>query len=152
MSKFLKILLGCLLVLSALALVAFYVQNTTGIYAISNLSEAMSTTGMLDAMLIWACVLLFAAILLVVILSVINMAGNKKSLKKTGFTLLLAIVLVGVSYFCASGDPVAVNLAVPPTEAALKMTDTLLILCYILLGCSFVALIWGGIRKLIHTR
>ena len=141
-----------LLVLSAGAIVAFYVQNTSGIFALSNLSEAISSTNMLDGLLGWTYILLFAAIILVFVLSIINMAGNRKALKRTGLLLILTIVLVVVSYVLASGDPVAVNLATEPTAGELKMTDTLLNLTYLLMAGSFIALIWGGAKKLIQNR
>lgn len=152
MSKFLKILLTVLLVLSVVGVIIFYVQNSTGLFALSNMAEALSTTNMLDVLLFWAYFLVFVALLLVIVLSIINMAGNRKSLIRTGIILLIAVVFVGVSYLLASGDPVVVNLATPPTHGQLKLTDTLLILTYILLGCALVALIWGGIRKLIQNR
>ncbi|MBR2947109.1 MAG: hypothetical protein IKC17_00770 [Bacteroidales bacterium] len=152
MSKFLKILMISLLTLSVVVLAVFYVQNSTGIYALSNLSAAISSTNMLDGLLGWTYLLLFAAIILVILLSVINMVGNRKALKKTGFLLLLTIVLVVVSYILASGEPVAVNIATPPTAGELKMTDTLLNLTYFLLGGSFVALIWGSLRKIFQNR
>ncbi len=150
MSKILRIILISLMVLSLAGIVAFYVESASGAYALSNLAGAMAATGTLDMLLIWAYVLVFAAILLILILSIANMAGNKKSLKRTGFTCLLAIVLVVVSYFLASGDPVAVNLEVQPTFAALKMTDTLLIMVYILMVVVFASLIWGSVRKLFN--
>ena len=152
MHKFLKILLAVLLVLSLVGVVIFYVQNSTGLFALGNMAEALSTTNMLDVLLFWAYFLVFAALLLVIILSIINIAGNRKSLIRTGIILLIAVVVVGVSYLLASGDPVVVNLATPPTHGQLKLTDTLLIMVYILLGCALVALIWGGIRKLIQNR
>ncbi len=152
MSKLLRIILISLMVLSLAGLIAFYIQSGSGLYALSNLAEAMATTGTLDILLIWAYVLTFAAILLILILSIINMAGNKKSLKRTGLTCVLAVVLVVVSYFLASGDPVAVNLEVEPTFAQLKMTDTLLIMCYILMGVTFITLIWGSVRKLFNRQ
>ena len=152
MSKFLKILMIALLILSAGAIVAFYIQNTTGIFALSNLSEAISSTNMLDGLLGWTYILLFAAIILVFVLSIINMAGNRKALKRTGLLLILTIVLIVVSYVLASGDPVAVNLATEPTAGELKMTDTLLILTYLLMAGSFIAVSWGGAKKLIQNR
>ncbi|MBO7203376.1 MAG: hypothetical protein J6U71_05690 [Bacteroidales bacterium] len=152
MSKFLKILMITLLVLSVGVIAVFYVQNTSGIFALSNLSEAVSSTNMLDGLLGWTYILLFAAIILVIVLSVINMAGNPKALKRTGFVLILSIVLIVVSYVLASGDPVAANLATEPTAGELKMTDTLLILTYLLMAGSFIALIWGGAKKLIQNR
>ena len=141
-----------LLVLSVGVIAVFYVQNTSGIFALSNLSEAVSSTNMLDGLLGWTYILLFAAIILVIVLSVINMAGNPKALKRTGFVLILSIVLIVVSYVLASGDPVAANLATEPTAGELKMTDTLLILTYLLMAGSFIAVIWGGAKKLIQNR
>lgn len=152
MSKFLKILISVLLGLSAVAIIVFYVQNTTGLFALSNLAEAMSCTNMLDVMLFWGYFLIFVAIILVLVLSIVNMAGNRKALKRTGIILLLAIVAVVVSYLLASGNPVAVNLATPPTHGELKLTDTLLNLTYILLACALIALIWGSVKKIIQNR
>lgn len=151
-TKFLRILLICLLAISVIGLIVFFVQSSSGIYAISNLAEAMATKGSLDFLLIWGYVMVLAAILLVVIMSIINIAGNRKSLKRTGITLLIAVVLIGISYLLASGDPVTVNTATPPTEAVLKMTDTLLNLSYALVVIAVLALIWGSLRNLIHNR
>ena len=152
MSKFLKILLSVLLVLSAVGVIVFYVQNSSGLFALSNIAEAMDTTNMLDVLLFWAYFLVFAALLLVIVLSIINMAGNRKSLIRTGIILAIAVVVVGVAYLLASGNPVVVNLATPPTPGQLKLTDTLLIMVYILLGSALAALIWGGVKKLIQNR
>ena len=139
-----------LLALSAVAIVVFYVQNNTGLFRLSNMAEAMGTTNMIDGLLGWAYVLLFASIALVVILSIVNLAGNRKALIRTCLLLVIAVVLVGASFFLASGDPVAVNTSTPPTAGELKLTDTLLILTYILMGGAVVALIWGSIKKYIN--
>ena len=131
----------------------FFVNNaSTGLYTVANEAEALATTGMLDVVLFWAYALVIAAIVLVVVLSIINMAGNKKSLKKTGILLLIAVVLIGVSYLLASGDPIAVNMEVQPTHATLKMTDTLLNLSYALVVIALLALVWGSVRNLIKNR
>ena len=152
-SKFTKILEICLLVISLIGLVVFFVNNaSTGLYTVANEAEALATTGMLDVVLFWAYALVIAAIVLVVVLSIINMAGNKKSLKKTGILLLIAVVLIGVSYLLASGDPIAVNMEVQPTHATLKMTDTLLNLSYALVVIALLALVWGSVRNLIKNR
>ena len=152
-SKFTKILEICLLVLSLVGLVAFFIYNAnTGLYTVANEAEALATTGMLDVVLFWAYALVIAAIVLVVVLSLINMAGNKKSLKKTCFLLLIAVVLIGLSYLLASGDPIAVNMEVQPTHATLKMTDTLLNLSYALVVIALLALVWGSVRNLIKNR
>ena len=154
-SKFTKILEICLLVISLIGLVVFFIYNSnTGLYTVANEAEALATTttGMLDIVLFWAYALVIAAIVLVVVLSIINMAGNKKSLKKTGFLLLIAVVLIGLSYLLASGDPIAVNMEVQPTHATLKMTDTLLNLSYALVVIALLALVWGSVRNLIKNR
>lgn len=52
--KFTKILEICLLVLSLIGLVAFFIYNgKTGMYSVSNLAEALATTSMLDMLLFW---------------------------------------------------------------------------------------------------
>ena len=148
--KFTKILEICLLVLSLIGLVAFFIYNgKTGMYSVSNLAEALATTSMLDMLLFWAYILVIAALVLVVVLSLINMAGNRKSLRKTGIVLLIAVVLIGASFLLASGDPIAVNMAVQPSHATLKMTDTLLNLSYALVVIALLALVWGSVRNLI---
>lgn len=149
--KFAKILEICLLVISAIGLIVFLAFNgKTGLYTVSNLAEALATTNLLDFFLFWAYLLVIAALVLVVVLSIINLAGNKKSIKKTGLVLVIAIVLIGLSYLLASGDPVAVNIDVQPTHATLKMTDTLLNLSFALVILTILALLWGSVRNLIH--
>ncbi|HIZ86903.1 MAG TPA: hypothetical protein IAC03_01925 [Candidatus Coprenecus pullistercoris] len=153
MSKFAKVLEIILLVVSLVGLVAFFIFNSkTGLYTVANEAEALATTGLLDMVLFWAYALVIAALVLVVILSLVNIAGNKRSLKRTAVTLVIAIVLVGASYLLASGDPIAVNMAVQPTDATLKMTDTLLNLSYALVVIAILALIWGSLRNLIRNR
>ena len=151
--KFTKILEICLLVISLIGLIAFFIYNgKSGMYTVGNLSEALATTGLLDMILFWSYALVVAALVLVIVLSLINMAGNKKSLKRTGITVLIAVVLIGLSYLFASGDPIAVNMAVQPSASTLKMTDTLLNLSYALVVIAILALIWGSVRNLIHNR
>ena len=66
-SKFTKILEICLLVISLIGLVVFFIYNSnTGLYTVANEAEALATTGMLDIVLFWAYALVIAAIVLVV--------------------------------------------------------------------------------------
>lgn len=151
--KFTKVLLFVLLALCAVALIVFYVQNSTGFFALSNIAAVMATnTSMLDAMMLWAYLLVFVTVFLLLVFTVVGMVKNPKSLKKSGITVALAVVLIVVSYFLASGDPVDVNIAVPPSASTLKWTDTGLVLTYILFAVSVIALIFGGVRKLIQNR
>jgi phosphate/sulfate permease len=66
--------------------------------------------------------------------------------------LVLAVVLVVASYFLASGNPVAVNVAEQPSAATFKMTDTILILTYILFVGVIVSLLGGIVMNAIKKR
>ena len=69
-NKFTKILEICLLVISLIGLIAFFVFNgKTGLYSVENLSEALATTSLLDMVLFWAYIMVIAALVLVVVLS-----------------------------------------------------------------------------------
>ncbi|MBR5250065.1 MAG: hypothetical protein IKV28_05720 [Bacteroidales bacterium] len=152
MSKFAKYLLYVLLACSTVLVVVFFAQSSSGVFNLSNLGNAMSTSNMADGLLWWTYALVFLAIALVIILSVVKMAQNPKSLKRTGFVTLLAVVLCAVSYFLASGAPIHVNLDVQPTEATLKLTDAGLILTYLLFAGAILALLYGSVRKMINNR
>lgn len=152
MSKFLKILLYVLLGLSALVIVGFYVQSSSFNFGLSNMSAIMSNITMVDGIIWWTYLLLGVSIITLICLSVYTMINNAKSLKKTGIILGITVVLVLVSYLLASGSPVEVNVAEAPTPQTLKMTDTGLILTYILFGASIVLLIGGGIYNAIKNR
>lgn len=152
MSKLSKYLQYLLLAVSAVLIVLFFVQNSAGTFKLENLSSVLNTTTMADGLIWWTYALVFLAIALVVILSIVNIAQNPKSLKRTGFTVLLAVVLCGVSYLLASGSPVEVNLEVQPSEATLKYTDAGLILTYILFAGAIIALLYGAVRKMINNR
>ncbi len=152
MSKFAKILLYTLLGLCALVVILFYVQNSSGVFGLDNLKWVMSNLSMVDG-LIWCTYLLsFVSILLVIIMSIYTMAINPKSIKKAGITLLIALVVIGISYLFASGNEVTVNVTTPPSKATFKLTDTGLLITYILAAVSVLALIFGGIRKIIQNR
>ncbi len=152
MSKFAKYLLYLLLAVSAVLTVVFFVQSSTGLFKLNNLSGAMGASNMADGLLWWTYGLVFLAIALVIILSIVKMAQNPKSLKRTALVAVLAVVLCAVSYFLASGAPVHVNLDVQPTETALKLTDAGLILTYLLFAGAILALLYGSVRKMINNR
>ena len=109
-------------------------------------------TTLVDGLLWWVYALIVLAIALILVLACVATFGNKKSLKSTGLVLLLAVVLVVASYFLASGNPVAVNVAEQPTEATFKLTDTILILTYILFVGVIVSLLGGTVMNAIKKR
>ncbi len=152
MSKFAKILEYVLLAVGVVIIALFYVQNGSGQFALSNLADVLSSTTLVDGLLWWVYALIVLAIALILVLACVATFGNKKSLKSTGLVLLLAVVLVVASYFLASGNPVAVNVAEQPTEATFKLTDTILILTYILFVGVLASLLGGIVMNAIKKR
>lgn len=152
MSKFTKILLYVLLIVSAVIIVLFYVQASSVNFGIGNIGNLLQSITMIDA-LIWATYVLIAiTIIALVALSILGMVENPKTLKKTGFVVLLAAILIAISYFLASGDPIVVNIEKQPTTAMLKLTDTGLIMTYILFGVALISLCSGSIIKAIRNK
>lgn len=152
MSKFAKILEYVLLAVGVVIIALFYVNNGSGQFALSNLAEILSSTTLVDGLLWWVYALIVLAIALILVLASIATFGNKKSLKSTGLVLVLAVVLVVASYFLASGNPVAVNVAEQPSAATFKLTDTILILTYVLFVGVIVSLLGGIVMNAIKKR
>ncbi|MFA7116991.1 MAG: hypothetical protein WC140_07175 [Bacteroidales bacterium] len=152
MSKLLKTILYVLLGISAVILVLFFIQSSTGQFDLANLGTIMASTNMVDGIIWWAYILLAIAFLSVVILSIIGLFKDSKSLKSFVIILIIAIVIVGISYLLASGAPVNVNIDTPPSASTLKWTDTGLIVTYILFGFAILSLIVGGIVNSIKNR
>lgn len=150
MSKTSKITNIILFGVSIIILLLFYFQSSSGIFSISNVRNVLGTFNMVDGIYIWSYLLLGSALLLVLILSLAKM--TKKSFKSTGILLVIVIAIVLTSYFIASGDPVPASVAKEPTFAQLKMTDTGLIITYILMGVTACAFIFGEVLKFIRNR
>lgn len=108
--------------------------------------------GMLDTYLVYAYILFGLAIVLAILLPLISMIQNPKSFKKVGLGILLATVVVGISYLAASGDSVSVNVTTPPTALTYKITDTGLIMVYILLAAAFVSIVAGSLVNMVRNR
>jgi hypothetical protein len=134
MLKFVKYILYILLAVSALFMIAFFFNQ-----------EAV-----LDSFLMYAYVLLGIAIVAVIGLPLINLFDNPKGLKKILFSLVAVVVLVGVSYLLASGAPLS-NANLHPTENVLKLTDTGLIVTYILIAISFLSILLGGVFSIVRN-
>lgn len=136
MSKITKYLLYILFAVSLVFIIGFFVNQDA----------------MLDSFLYYTYALVGIAIVAAVVLPMIKMFSNPKGLKKMLMFLILAVVLVGLSYVLASGDPLLVKVNVPTTENVLKLTDTGLILTYILAVVAFVAILSGGLIRLVRNR
>ena len=152
MSKLAKILQYVLMAVGVVIIALFYVQSGSGQFALSNLADALASTTILDGMLWWTYALVVLAIALILVLASVAVFGDKKSLKSTLLVLALAVVLVAASYFLASGNPVAVNMAEQPSATTFKLTDSLLILTYFLFVGTIVALLGGIVMNAIKKR
>ena len=86
------------------------------------------------------------------ILPMIKLFSNPKGLKKMLLFLLIAVVLIGVSYALASSEPLVVKINIEASENALKLTDAGLILTYILSAFAFLAILLGGVVKMVRNR
>ena len=100
-----------------------------------------------DTILRYAYFLLIAAVVLWIGLAIIiSGKNNPKGLLKAVLFLVVAVVLVGVVYFLASGSP-ALNVKNQPAVQTLKLTDTMLSLVAILGIGAIAAIIFGVIRS-----
>ncbi len=152
MSKFLKILLYVLFGISGLIVILFYTQNSTGAFALANINSIMASTTMVDGLMLWTYLLVGAAVVTLLGLSIASLINNPKALKRAGFTALIAVVIIGLSYVLASGDPIPVNIDEVPGDSTFKLTDAGLIITYLLFGASILLLLGGSIRNAISNR
>jgi len=144
MQKAFKITEIALILLSVVFLVAFYLQNSKGAFDLSNMAAIMASTNILDGLLGYAYLLCGIAVVALFLLTLRGLLKNPKALKQAGINLLLAVIVVVLSYVCASGTVVPVNIDPAPDASVFKMTDFFLIMCYILFAASLVLLIFGS--------
>jgi len=99
----------------------------------------------LDIYLGWGYILLLLNVVAMMLLPLPFM--TKASYKRLGFLALMGIVLFVFSYILASGDPVNAVVKVPPSETALKLTDTGLIFTYILFAIALLSIVFASVYK-----
>ena len=136
MSKFTKYLLYILFAVSLVFIIGFFVNQDA----------------MLDSFLYYTYALVAIALVAAFILPMIKLFSNPKGLKKMLLLLLIAVVLIGVSYALASSEPLVVKTNIEASENALKLTDAGLILTYILSAFAFLAILLGGVVKMVRNR
>ena len=136
MSKLLKYLLYILFAISIVFIIGFFVNEDV----------------MLDPLLYYTYVLVGISFLAIILLPLINLIKNPKGLKKMLMTLVIALVIIGLAYLLSSGDPLLVKTNVEASESVLKLTDTGLILAYILSAGACLAILSGGIFKISRNR
>ena len=92
--------------------------------------------------LIWAVVLFVITGLITLIFSIFNIITDPKVVKNFLIVLGMAVVLIVISYFLASSEPLAnLNIKTPPTASVLKWVGTGLNATYILAFISFLGII-----------
>lgn len=124
-----------------------------GIAAILTIAFFSNQEDMLDTFLFYGYILFGIAALAAIGMPLFNMIDNPKSFKKILINLLIVVVVVGIAYLLASGDPLSnVNITPEPTANTLKITDTGLILVYILFGLSVIAIIAGSVVNMVRNR
>ena len=77
--------------------------------------------------------------------------NNPKNLIKAAGVVVGIAVLVVLAYVLSSGAP-AINVKTQPTTQWLKLTDTMLLLTYVLGGAAIVAIIVGAIRDAFNNK
>lgn len=111
-----------------------------------------SNEGPVNLLLRYSYFLLIAAVVILLGLAVIQAAkNNPKSLLRALLVIVGIAVLVAIAYALASGDPV-VNVKTQPSATWLKLTDTIMLLVYILGGAAILSIIVGVIRNAITNK
>ena len=110
--------------------------------------------GAVEMMLDWTYIMVILALIAVVVIGIyISATTSPKSLVSLGIVLVGAVALCLVAYVLAPGSPaVGFNGTTPPTDAELKLTDTVLNLAYILCGATIVAIIVGECFSWIRSK
>lgn len=141
MSKGLKFFSVALFVISAVIGIMFYL----------NMPEKPEDS-MVNVILIFSYILLGLGILLIVLLPLPTLFQYPKKLKKIALSFLIVLAVFAIGYFLASGDPVPINTDTPPSSQVLKVTDTGLIITYIMVAISLVVIIAGSVKTLIDKK
>ena len=106
----------------------------------------------IDLLLRYTYVLFIAAVVIWIGLSIfISGKNNPKNLIKAAGVVVGIAVLVVLAYVLSSGAP-AINVKPQPTTQRLKLTDSMLLLTYVLGGAAIVAIIVGAIRDAFNNK
>ena len=106
----------------------------------------------IDLLLRYTYVLFIAAVVIWIGLSIfISGKNNPKNLIKAAGVVVGIAVLVVLAYVLPAGAP-ALNVKTQPTPQWLKLTDTMLLLTYVLGGAAIIAIIVGAVRDAINNK
>ena len=105
-----------------------------------------------DLLLRYTYFLFFAAVVIWIGLAIfIAGRNNPKNLLKAAGVVVGIAVLVVLAYVLSAGAP-ALNVKTQPTPQWLKLTDTMLLLTYVLGGAAIIAIIVGVVRDAINNK
>ena len=105
-----------------------------------------------DLLLRYTYFLFFAAVVIWIGLAIfIAGRNNPKNLLKAAGVVVGIAVLVVLAYVLSAGAP-ALNVKTQPTPQWLKLTDTMLLLTYVLGGAAIIAIIVGAVRDAINNK
>ena len=105
-----------------------------------------------DLLLRYTYFLFFAAVVIWIGLAIfIAGRNNPKNLLKAAGLVVGVTALVVLAYVLSAGAP-ALNVKTQPTPQWLKLTDTMLLLTYVLGGAAIIAIIVGAVRDAINNK
>ena len=105
-----------------------------------------------DILLRYTYFLLIAAVVVWIGLAIfIAGKNNPKNLLKAAGVVVVIAALVALAYVLSSGAP-ALNVKTQPSSQWLKLTDTMLLLTYVLGGAAILAIIVGAVRDAINNK
>lgn len=105
-----------------------------------------------DLLLRYTYLLFFAAVVIWIGLAIfIAGRNNPKNLLKAAGVVVGVAALVVLAYVLSAGAP-ALNVKTQPTPQWLKLTDTMLLLTYVLGGAAIIAIIVGAVRDAINNK
>ena len=105
-----------------------------------------------DALLGWTYIMVGLAIAAVVIVGlVVGAINDPKSLVKLGLGLVAVAVVCFIAYLIAPGSP-AMGMLEQPSQATLKLTDTILYLTYFAGIVAVLSIVVGEIRLAITNK
>lgn len=106
----------------------------------------------IDLLLRYTYFLFFAAVVIWIGLAIfIAGRNNPKNLLKAAGVVVGVAALVVLAYVLSAGAP-ALNVKTQPTPQWLKLTDTMLLLTYVLGGAAIIAIIVGAVRDAINNK
>ena len=106
-----------------------------------------------DTLLTWAYIMIGIALFSVIVVGLfINIKNNPKSLIKLLIGLVAVAAVCAIAYLLAPGNPAVALTTEQPSQATLKLTDTILNLTYFAGGVAILSIIVGEIVMAVRNK